>query len=98
MKLNHGHLGVELGELLQTVERAVRPGSERRTNLRLQRVVLHEERRRGVRVAPLVQRSPAGQIPGLGIHAEAERQRQRRSALPRRGSRRRRRSPGRISV
>ena len=82
VELDDRDLGIELRELLEPVERAVRPRGERGADLRLERVVLREERRRVARLALLVERRAARQIARLGV---------------RRGSRARSESGGRPS-
>ena len=58
VELHDRDLGIELRELLEPVERAVRPLGERRADLRLERVVLGEERARR-RECPRARRAPA---------------------------------------
>ena len=81
MELHDRELRVELRELLEPVERALRPGRERRADLRLERVVLREERRRSVGLAPLVEARSLRQIPRLLVLPEAEREGERRSSF-----------------
>ena len=54
VELDDRDLGIELRELLEAVERALRPGGERRADFRLERVVLREERSRPLGLAALI--------------------------------------------
>ena len=57
VELHDRDLGIELRELLEPVERAVRPLGERRADLRLERVVLGEDARSPPR-GPRARRAP----------------------------------------
>ena len=59
MQLDRADLGIELRELLESIERPVRPSREGRADLRLERVVLREQRCRRVGVTPLIERRPS---------------------------------------
>ena len=85
-------VGVQLRELLEPVERAVRPLGEGGADLRLERVVAREHGGRGRGVSPPVESGALREVARLGIRAEAERERERRPtrAELRRGRGRRR--------
>ena len=56
----------------QAVERPLGPGRERRAELRLERVVLHEQRRSGFGVSLLIQRCSPCQIPRFSVHTRSQ--------------------------
>ena len=85
VELHDRGVGVELRELLEPVERALGPARERCADLRLERIVLREERRRGRQVAARVQRLALREVARLGIRAES-RARTRAAAGPRAAS------------
>ena len=85
MKLHDCDLRIELRELLEPVARPLGPGRERRADLCLERVVLGEQRRRCRHVAPVVGRRAAREVARLSVGPEAERERERRPALPKLG-------------
>ena len=105
MELDDRDLRVELRELLEAVERPLRPRGERRADLRLERVVLREERRRLVDLPALVERRarardpaprrPPGTRARTRAAAVPRAARARSSSPARRPSRRRRRAPPR---
>ena len=98
VELHDRDLGIELRELLEPVERAVRPLGERRAHLRLERVVLGEERARRREVPARVERRATRH--GLAPPGPSgSRARTRAEAFPRgaRGGRARRRT-GRVAV
>ena len=98
VELHDRDLGIELRELLEPVERAVRPLGERRAHLRLERVVLGEERARRREVPARVEPRAAHDRSRLRSRTEAERKRERRpSRAQPRGGRARRRT-GRVAV
>ena len=98
VELHDRELRVQLRELLEPVERALRPGRERRADLRLERVVLREERSRSLGLAPLIQPRPLRQVPRLLVLPEAEREGERRSSFAEARLGRRRLRAGRVAV
>ena len=98
MELHDRELRVQLRELLEPVERALRPGRERRADLRLERVVLREERSRSVGLAALIQARPLRQVQRLLVLSEAEREGERRTSFAEARLGRRRLRAGRVAV
>jgi hypothetical protein len=94
VELHDRSVGVELRELLEPVERAVRPLGERGAHLRLERVVLGEKGGGGGKVPPRIQPRGLRELLRLQVGAEAERERERRTSG---AERRRRRRAGRAS-
>ena len=78
VELDDRGVGVQLRELLEPIERAVRPPSEGGADLRLERVVAREHGGRGRGVSTPVEGRALREIARLGIGAEAERERERR--------------------
>ncbi len=91
VELHEGALGVEDCELLEPVERAVRPGREGGADLRLERVMAREERLCRALLPRVVERLAAPEVTRLGVRPEPESERQGRSS----GARLRRRRGGR---
>jgi hypothetical protein len=87
VELHDGGVRVELGELLEPVERTLGPTRERGADLRLERVVLREERGSRRSVATCVQALALCELASLGVPSEAERERERRAALAELGRR-----------
>ena len=79
VELDDRGVGVELRELLEPVERAVRPLGERGADLRLERVVPREQEAAAAVVSAPVERGALREVARLGIGAEAERERERRA-------------------
>ncbi len=98
VELDDRDLRIELRELLEAIERRLRPRGERRADLRLERVVLGEEGGRVLDLPLLVERGTPGQIPRLGVRSEPERERERGSSLAQLGLGRRRRRACRVAV
>jgi hypothetical protein len=85
MELDDCDLGIQLRELLEAIERAVRPRGEGGADLRLERVVICEERCRAPDLTSLIRRRARQEIPRLAVGTEAECERERRPAVAERG-------------
>ncbi len=75
VELNCGVLRVELRQLLDSVERALRPGCERRPDLRLERIVSVEESGGLLELSLCVERAASDEVARLGIVAEPQSER-----------------------